>query len=184
VEGFTAPAWDEHPDFDLEVALDAHYSIDAVDWLWSDGITNGALSEEDVFNNEDLSYYMILTISPEEGYSFTDETTVFYNGDPSPLAQGYVIALGKFMALTTNYYVTDPTTGITEQTAEIIALWPNPVTNTLYLDIMDGTSVSIFDMTGRMVKQEHYEGKIDVSNLAPGIYAIKAEGVTVRFVKE
>ena len=52
------------------------------------------------------------------------------------------------------------------------------------LDIMDGVTVSIFDMMGRMVLQERYEGKLDVSQLVPGIYAIKAEGYTARFVKE
>ena len=184
VEGFTVPVWGEHPDFDLEVAAEAHYSIDAVDWLWSDSIGNGALTEEDVFNNEDYAYFMMLTISPEEGYCFTDETMVLLNGDSSPLAQGYVIAYGKFLASTVNYYVTDPTIGIAEQTTGSVTLWPNPATNILYLDVMDGTSVSIFDMTGRMVRQERYEGQIDVSDMAPGIYAIKAEGSTVRFVKE
>lgn len=184
VEGFTAPVWGEHPDFDLEVAPDAHYSIDAVDWLWSDGTTNGALAEEDVFNNEVFSYYMSLTISPDEGYCFTDETTVFYNGDSSLLAQSGVVAFGKFLALTNNYYVTDPTTGVSEQTARNVALWPNPVVNFLYLNVTDGISVNVFDMTGRLVKQERYEGKIDVGDLAPGIYAITANGVTERFVKE
>ena len=182
MEGFTAPAWGEHPDFDLEMATDAHYSIDAVDWFWWDGTTQGALTEEDVFNNEAFSYFMILTISPDEGYYFTDETTVFYNEDPSPLAQGYVTAFGKFLATTINYYVTDPT-GLSEQALSSIALWPNPV-NFLYLDVTEGVNVSVFDMSGRMVKQERYEGKIDVSALAPGIYAIKANGATVRFVKE
>ncbi|MBR4562576.1 MAG: T9SS type A sorting domain-containing protein [Bacteroidales bacterium] len=184
VEGFTEPVWGEHPDFDLEVAADAHYSIDAVDWLWSDSISNGALAEEDVFNNEGYSYFMMLTISPEEGYCFTDETTVFYNGDFSPFAQGYIIASGKFLASTTEYYVTDPTFGITEQTGESIALWPNPATNILYLDVMEGTSVSIFDMAGRLVRRQPYEGQIDVRSLAPGIYAIRAEGSMIRFVKE
>ena len=184
VEGFTAPVWGEHPNFDLEVASNAHYSIDAVDWLWSDSISNGALAEEDVFNNEDYSYFLMLTISPEEGYCFTDETTVFYDGDSSLLAQGYVIASGKFLASTINYYVTDPTIGITEQTAESITLWPNPATNILYLDVMEGTSVNIFDMAGRLVRRQPYEGQIDVSSLAPGIYAIKAEGSMIRFVKE
>lgn len=184
VEGFTAPVWGEHPDFDLEVASNAHYSIDAVDWLWSDSISNDALAEEDVFNNEDYSYFLMLTISPEEGYCFTDETTVFYDGDSSLLAQGYVIASGKFLASTINYYVTDPTIGITEQTAESITLWPNPATNILYLDVMEGTSVSIFDMAGRLVRRQPYEGQIDVRSLAPGIYAIRAEGSMIRFVKE
>ena len=56
--------------------------------------------------------------------------------------------------------------------------------NFLYLDVTDGTFVSVFDMTGRLVRQERYEGKIDVGDLAPGIYAIKVNGVTERFVKE
>ena len=126
----------------------------------------------------------MLTISPEEGYCFTDETTVFYDGDSSLLAQGYVIASGKFLASTINYYVTDPTIGITEQTAESITLWPNPATNILYLDVMEGTSVSIFDMAGRLVRRQPYEGQIDVRSLVPGIYALKAEGSMIRFVKE
>ena len=52
------------------------------------------------------------------------------------------------------------------------------------LDIMNGMTISVFDMMGRMVMQERYEGKLDVSHLVPGIYAIKAEGCMARFVKE
>ena len=74
--------------------------------------------------------------------------------------------------------------GIVQPTVESVALWPNPADNILYLNVTDGTTVSIFDMTGRMVKQEKYQGQIDVSKLASGIYTIKTEGVTVKFVKE
>ena len=49
---------------------------------------------------------------------------------------------------------------------------------------MNGTTISVFDMTGRRVMQERYEGQLDVSNLTPGLYAIKAEGYTVKIVKE
>ena len=92
-------------------------------------------------------------------------------------------------------------------------VYPNPVSDVLYLknlpcetadystcnvlgqkvdvgssdrawDIMDGMTISVFDMMGRMVMQERYEGKLDVSHLVPGIYAIKAEGCVARFVKE
>jgi hypothetical protein len=52
------------------------------------------------------------------------------------------------------------------------------------LDVVDGTNVSVFDMTGRMVMQQHYEGQLDVRKLAPGLYALKVEEATVRFVKE
>lgn len=77
----------------------------------------------------------------------------------------------------------DPTT-VAEQTAEVLVGWPNPVGSTLHLDVMEGETVSVFDMTGRMVKQERYEGKLDVSDLVSGIYAIKADGHMVKFVKE
>ena len=48
---------------------------------------------------------------------------------------------------------------------------------------MDGASVGVFDIIGRMVMRERYEGQLDVSGLAPGLYAIKAEGCSARFVK-
>jgi len=63
-------------------------------------------------------------------------------------------------------------------------LWPNPVANILYLDIADGTPITVFDMTGRMVKRESYQGQLDVSQLVPGVYAVKVDGLTVRFVKK
>lgn len=74
--------------------------------------------------------------------------------------------------------------GVNQPTIENVALWPNPADNILYLNVTDGATVSIFDITGRMVKQEKYQGQIDVSKLASGIYTIKTEGVTVKFVKE
>ena len=78
----------------------------------------------------------------------------------------------------------NPTVGLAEHTAESKKLYPNPVENILYLDIADGAVVSVFDMTGRMVKREHYTGQLDVSQLVPGIYTIKVDDLTVRFVKE
>lgn len=74
--------------------------------------------------------------------------------------------------------------GVVQPTVESVTLWPNPADNVLYLNVTDGATVNIFDMTGRMVKQEKYQGQIDVSKLALGIYTIKTEGVTVKFVKE
>ena len=186
VEGFTAPVWGEHPDFDLEVPADAHYSISEVSWQYYGDLIYGFLNEDDCFDREDVSYVLGLTLQPEEGYVFAEDVTVFYNGDSSVFdaAESYFIDEGAFMAFTILYNLTDPTIGIAEQTAESIALWPNPASNILYLDVKEGTSVSVFDMTGRMVKQERYEGQINVSDLVSGIYAIKAEGSTVRFVKE
>ena len=39
-------------------------------------------------------------------------------------------------------------------------------------------------MNGRMLKQDSYRGQLDVSKLPSGIYTIKIEDITLRFVKE
>ena len=76
-------------------------------------------------------------------------------------------------------------TAINENCTEsFMTLWPNPADNILYLNIKDGATVRIFDINSRMVKRERYHGQLDVSHLVSGVYTIKVDGITVRFVKE
>ena len=185
VEGFTAPVWGEHPDFDLEVAADAHYSISEVSWQYYGEGIYGFLQVDDLFNHDDLVYALGITFEPEEGYVFADDITVFYNGDPSifDAAESYFIEDGAYMAFTIGFHVSDPL-DVAEQSSESLSVWPNPTANMLHLNVADGSTVSVFDMTGRLVMQQRYEGQLDVSRLAPGLYAIKTKGCLVRFVKE
>ena len=74
--------------------------------------------------------------------------------------------------------------GVNLPTIENVTIWPNPADDILNLNVTDGATVCIFDMTGRMVKQESYRGQLDVSKLSSGIYTIKVEDITLRFVKE
>lgn len=182
VEGFTAPAWGEHPDYDIEVSLEAPYIITDVSWHRYVSYDDHVLDPYEYFNLVDVNYYMLVILSPKEGFVFGENPMVYFDGDSSVFDYG-ILSGNDYRVYTIDYQVTDPT-GISEQTAGDIALWPNPVVNFLYLDVTDGTFVSVFDMTGRLVRQERYEGKIDVGDLAPGIYAIKVNGVTERFVKE
>lgn len=184
VEGFTAPTWGEYPDYDLEVASEAPYSINAVNWWWRSSTDTGVVGNEP-FDNEDVAYIMSVELMPEEGYVFDDEVTVYFNGITSQYNAANSYSLGSlFMAMTIDFYVTDPITGIVEQSAESVAVWPNPAKDMVYLNVADGTAVSVFDITGRTVMQKRYEGALDLSGLAPGIYAIKANGCKVRLVKE
>jgi hypothetical protein len=73
--------------------------------------------------------------------------------------------------------------GVAEPSQESLSVWPNPTVDMLHLNVADGATVSVFDMTGRLVMQQRYEGQLDVSRLAPGLYAVKAEGCSARFVK-
>lgn len=182
VEGFTEPAWGEHADFELEVPADAHYSINNVIWWWHNDHDTGTVGDE-TFDREDVAYFMSVELSAEEGYSFAEDVTVYFNGDASLFNANNSYSLGSlFMATTIDFYVTDD--GVGEETAENIAIWPNPVANVVYMEGMDGATVQVYDAMGRMVMQQVYEGKLDVSSLAQGMYVIKAEGRMVKFMKE
>lgn len=184
VEGFTAPAWGETPDYDLEVASDAHYSISVVNWWWHSSNDTGTVGNEP-YENPDVAYFMSVQLQAEEGYVFADNVTVYFNGDASLCNMDNSYGFESvFMAMTIDFVVTDPTLGIAEQAAESVAVWPNPTNDILYLNITDGTVVSVFDMTGRMVMQQRYEGTLDVSGLASGVYAVKIENFMVRFIKK
>lgn len=183
VEGFTAPAWGESPDYDLEVASNAHYSISVVNWWWHMSNDTGVVGNEP-FDNEDVAYFMSVQLQAEVGYVFADDVTVYFNGDASLCNMNNSYGFESiYMAMTIEFYVTDPTS-VAEQTAGNVALWPNPANDMVFLNVAKGSSVSVFDMTGRMLMQQRYDGLLDVSGLAQGIYTVKADGLTVRFMKE
>ena len=182
VEGFTAPVWGEHPDYDIEVSPTEPYTIVDVSWHRYVSYDDHVLEPDDYFDLEYVNYYLLVLLSPKEGFVFGEDPVVYFDGDHSVFDSGGFSG-NNYRVYTIDYQVTDPT-GIAELTLENIAVWPNPATNVLYLDIVDGTTVSVFDMTGRRVMQGRYEGQLDVSNMTPGLYAIKAEGYTVKFVKE
>lgn len=75
-----------------------------------------------------------------------------------------------------------------ESTDEInvgsLCLYPNPANNILYIEGVDGQNVTVYDNMGRLVMEEQYNGCLNVGNLAQGIYTVKTDNRTVKFVKE
>ena len=116
VEGFTVPTWGEHPDYDLEVDPEAPYTLADVSWLWISDITDPIVAPEDFFDDESKAYYLGLKFSPKFGYKFTNQVTVYINGDHSLFDLGQVF--GKdYLAYTIDFYVSDPA-GVEEQSSE------------------------------------------------------------------
>lgn len=184
VDGFTAPQWGAHPDFDVTVSSDANCAISNVSWYWENDTDAGELTSSDVFNNQDVVYYMGVVFTPESGYYFSDYTRVYYNGDPTPFDVVYssVMSGGDFRAWTINYDL-DPL-GVAEQASEQLIVRPNPTSDMLFIEGVDSELVSVYDNTGRMVLQEKYNGHLDVSTLAKGVYAVKVAGKTMKFLKD
>lgn len=73
---------------------------------------------------------------------------------------------------------------VAEADGDGITLWPNPAGNTLYLEGVDDETVSVYDNIGRLVLQERYNGQLNVSGLAPGVYIVTVGKREMRFVKE
>ena len=182
LEGFTEPVWGEHPDYDMNVPDDAPYSLTDLVWHYLYGMSAPEVLPEEYFDDEEKAYYLAAKFSPKPGYRIAENPTIYFNGNDSLFDTGLIFG-DDYWAFTIDFYVTDPL-DVVEQTPESLSVWPNPATNVLYLDVVNGTTVSVFDMTGRMVMQQPYEGQLDVCRLVPGLYAIKAGDCKVRFVKE
>ena len=62
--------------------------------------------------------------------------------------------------------------GVNElQNENSITIYPNPATDILNIDVIKNVSVSIIDMTGKIILQSNQK-HIDVSGLAKGIYSV------------
>ncbi|WP_347374665.1 T9SS type A sorting domain-containing protein [Aequorivita sp. Q41] len=65
--------------------------------------------------------------------------------------------------------------GLDEKENFNISIYPNPVSNKLFIEIEESSSVSVYDMRGSLVISEvvNDKGSIDVSVLANGIYLLR-----------
>ncbi len=156
------------------------------------------------------------TFTPASSIVLTPESVLFtdiYNGNFT-LASGsnvinrgnnalYSVALSGMNDLAGNERIvgssidmgafenqTDLGTGISTGSIVTLQLYPNPVTDVLYLSGVDNNAfISITDMTGRVIINKNMKGKsLPVSHLTEGVYTIKiidANGTkTAKFVKK
>lgn len=179
--GYTAPAWGEHPDYDIEVDPTAPYTIEEVIWRRYDDNVDVVVEPDDYFNLENVYYYLYILLSQKEGYVFDDNPMVYFDGDDSVFDFGSPVYHG-YRVLTIEYQLTNPE-GVEEQTAESLSVRPNPVENTLIIDGLKGEMVRVYDNTGRLVLEQHYEGQLDISHFVPGVYAVTVSGHTMKFIK-
>ncbi|MCE1154800.1 MAG: T9SS type A sorting domain-containing protein, partial [Bacteroidales bacterium] len=94
------------------------------------------------------------------------------------------------VAETVGWLVMDPQNiiqGVNAPNTTTFTLSPNPVRDRIYLsgEIADGTSVSIYDVSGALVHHEMLQGnEIDVERLPSGYYILRtSESGTSKFIK-
>lgn len=95
---------------------------------------------------------------------------------------------GSAVALPTAYSCT--VLGTPQNHKEIIALYPNPVTDRLFISGMDAVSVIVFDLNGRSygLPFDRQVQSVEVSGLSAGLYIVSVETesgkVNGRFIKK
>ncbi|HNX67263.1 MAG TPA: T9SS type A sorting domain-containing protein, partial [Bacteroidales bacterium] len=79
------------------------------------------------------------------------------------------------------------TTGIEDNTAGALRLFPNPATDQFRIEGVDaGSTLKLFNLTGKLlISIESYNGTpVQISNLPRGIYFVKVKEKIFRFVKQ
>ncbi len=72
---------------------------------------------------------------------------------------------------------------------DLFSVFPNPANNnlTVQLEELDNSNIEIYDTKGSLLYEEHlYENtlNIDISKLSKGVYFIKINNITSKFIKE
>ena len=75
-------------------------------------------------------------------------------------------------------------TSVEEQASSNIKLFPNPATNYVSLDINLGEQFWVLNSQGQVVMDGRYEGRIQTADLQQGIYSIRTNSQSVKFIKQ
>ena len=107
-----------------------------------------------------------------------------YIVNPQTADVAYLGQLGSQGVELTGMFMVYSGEGVNEIAYEDLSVYPNPAKDALYIDGIDGQTVSVYDAMGRLVMQEVYNGQLNVSALEEGIYAVTTGNRTVKFVKK
>lgn len=73
--------------------------------------------------------------------------------------------------------------GVTENNSNVIAVYPNPAKDLLYIEGADHEMVRVYDATGRLVMQKIYCGPLHIEGLGRGIYTAVTNNGSIKFMK-
>ena len=146
------------------------------------------------FSRDTIANGVYTSSASESVYSYKALNLVYYSNQLSDSIMIVVSSSGKSKPkLNSELYIdemflTEPApTGIKKYTLkEAAKIYPNPASNTLYIDNIESKSaakLNIYDVTGKIIisqtLSEHISNqisKVDVSDLTPGLYFYTIEG--------
>lgn len=185
---------DETGDFTVEVSAAGEFFTTIQTFVIHVGAVPEITSEPETVIDLDQVYTYEITVdyNSEEvceivaGNELPSWLTLTDNGDNTATLTGQpvdlnsygieIIALGEYYT-DEQAFTLDVIVGIPDKSENKIDLYPNPATNYVFINGMNGAEISIMDISGRVVKNTtiHSDNeRIDVSDLQNGIYMIHA----------
>lgn len=82
--------------------------------------------------------------------------------------------------------VTNGKTGISDEVNEGLLVYPNPVESFLYIELLQATQIKIYSADGKFQMQQFMEAgenKIELSELASGVYLLEVDGQFYKIIK-
>lgn len=66
-----------------------------------------------------------------------------------------------------------------------VSVYPNPVVDSFRIDVAEPTTLDVYSSSGmRMLHIDRYEGSsVDATGLTPGLYIVKTNSITAKFIK-
>jgi hypothetical protein len=156
-------------DFDLKIndgiaSVKSLESLTDIDLSWN-------CSAEKILG---VASYSLKTIPTENTISIIFSLTGAENLKSNDLISNLAMVNGKVAKLV----IIDAAAGIDDSKQNMVKLYPNPATDKLYIEVSVASKAQFIDLTGKQVIPEHainanQSEKINVSNLAAGIYMVK-----------
>ena len=111
------------------------------------------------------------------------------NASFTPTQNGsYAVVVTQNGCSQTSNCITITTLGLETLAQNGWAVYPNPATDELFIELDEATEITLIDVTGKVIQRASLQvGKnsINVSSLNTGVYFIRSvSGTNVKFVKE
>jgi hypothetical protein len=153
------------------VCWNIDFYVDLFNFLPGPYIPGGTWSDDDLCGQLSGSTLAVLNLAPSTYYHFT--YTV--DGGGCPIDQATVTLW------------TEICMGISGSSAENIRIYPNPVSQRLYLSNIQGCKVEISDLMGRVLIKANAEEEltvIDLSSFVSGVYIVSVQGEGINYVEK
>jgi hypothetical protein len=120
-----------------------------------------------------------LSASANANYQFVGWTN--QDGDTISTEQEYVHMIARGGQLTANFVSID---AVDETEGKAFTLWPNPASQTVYIDGVEADEVQVYNTLGQVVKTMRGTNEITVAELPQGVYLVRIRDEEERIFME